>query len=369
MKSMKIIQPILVALVLYIVIILCIIFKMFGNEPDSTLKLQDLTIGSSKFIDKKFQHAKTLINFGLSKDIFKEKINILIQFVNATNNIRLQRHFYNLLESIISKSDTEFIIFITGDANDWMLAKSIIISIYKKIKQHFRLHPIMQYLDINAVTKELSKIILVMQDLFSSPAGSYYSKSLFFIPLALHRINSLRNVTHLIMIDVDIELRTDIRHLYNIFLQMGPEQLFGLAREQQPTYRHITSAYRKRHKKTAVGNPPPFGLTGFNSGVKLVNLTSLRHSKLYNSYLDYPVKLKHLADKFSFRGHLGDQDFFTLLSFLHKDMFYELPCQWNRQLCEWWRSIYPLVFDQYFNCTPPFFAVHGNCDTKIESYY
>ena len=217
------------------------------------------------------------------------------------------------------------------------------------------------------ITKALLDLDFV-QDLFSSHDDSYYRKSLFYIPLALHRIDSLQHVSQLVMFDIDMQLKTDVKDLYNIFQLMGPTHLYGLAREQQPIYRHLTSEFRKRHKFSVVGNPPPFGLTGFNSGTKLIRLTSLRHNKLYNSYLDDPLKLRRLADKFHFHGHLGDQDFFTLLSFLHKDLFYELPCQWNRQLCEWWRKIYPGIFDQYFNCTPPYFALHGNCATKISKY-
>eukprot|EP00794_Sanderia_malayensis_P015335 gene15335-16912_t len=146
---------------------------------------------------------------------------------------------------------------------------------------------------------------------------------------------------------------------------MSQDNIMGLAREQQPVYRHVLSNYRHRNPGTIVGDPPPNGLTGFNSGVKLMNLENMRNSELYNSIL-HRDNVTLLANKYNFRGHLGDQDFFSLVSFDHPSLFYTLPCQWNRQLCTWWKDNgYKDVFDAYFSCTEPFYVIHGNCNTPI----
>ena len=125
---------------------------------------------------------------------------------------------------------------------------------------------------------------------------------------------------------------------------------------------------RAKNDKTLIGDPPPNGLTGFNSGTILLDLKAMRDSVVYNRYIDNIQYLKKLIQKYNFKGHLGDQDFFTLLSFDHMDLFYTLPCQWNRQLCQWWKNDgYKNVFDSYFNCTPPYHILHGNCDSPIPS--
>lgn len=54
------------------------------------------------------------------------------------------------------------------------------------------------------------------------------------------------------------------------------------------------------------------GFPGFNSGVILLNIKKLRESPFFEDLLkcDY---VKNVTKKYVFRGHLGDQDFFTLL--------------------------------------------------------
>ena len=146
---------------------------------------------------------------------------------------------------------------------------------------------------------------------------------------------------------------------------MPASSVLALAREQQPVYRHVLWDYRNKHPNTKVGEPPPQGLTGFNSGVKLMNLDQMRKSAEYNAILQ-SVNATKVAKKYSFQGHLGDQDFFSLVSFEHPSLFHTLPCQWNRQLCTWWREHgYKDIFDSYFKCEPPYFVLHGNCNTPI----
>jgi lipopolysaccharide biosynthesis glycosyltransferase len=130
-------------------------------------------------------------------------------------------------------------------------------------------------------------------------------------------------------------------------------------------YRHTFYQYRGEHRGTLVGEPPPDGLPGFNSGVLLLDLDRMRQSSLYNSLLD-EENVHSLCDEFHFKGHLGDQDFFTLVGMRYRQLFYVLPCQWNRQLCQWWREHgYQDIFDQYFRCDGDVMIYHGNCNTPI----
>lgn len=132
-----------------------------------------------------------------------------------------------------------------------------------------------------------------------------------------------------------------------------------------PPTRHIFWQYRQEHPGTNVGEPPPDGLPGFNSGVLLLDLEAMRQSERYNRLLE-PAVVQQLASKFHFKGHLGDQDFFTLVGMEHPELFYILDCTWNRQLCTWWRDHgYSDVFEHYFRCDGHVRIYHGNCNTPI----
>ena len=167
------------------------------------------------------------------------------------------------------------------------------------------------------------------------------------------------------MLDSDLEFKSDIAELFGHFTSFSPSNIFGLAREQQPVYRHIFHMYRKEKPDTRIGGPPPNGLTGFNSGVLMMDLQRIRRSQLYQRILTDRT-IQDLAKKYEFQGHLGDQDFYTLLSLQHEELFYVLPCSWNRQLCTWWRDNgYSDVFQLYYNCAQPVHIYHGNCRTEI----
>ena len=145
--------------------------------------------------------------------------------------------------------------------------------------------------------------------------------------------------------------------------------MIGIAPELNPVYRHILYMYRLNHTDTPLGSPQPDGYQGYNSGVLLLQLSKLRSSQLYNSYL-MESTIKQLVGKYSFRGHLGDQDLYTLVGCeaAGRQLFYQLECTWNRQLCTWWRDHgYSKVFQDYFYCHGDVNIYHGNCNTEIPS--
>ncbi|MGH0155022.1 UNVERIFIED_CONTAM: hypothetical protein FKN15_041649 [Acipenser sinensis] len=135
----------------------------------------------------------------------------------------------------------------------------------------------------------------------------------------------------------------------------------SLARKQ----RHTFWAYRRENPDSKVGDPPPGGSPGFNSGVMLLDLEAMRRSEPYNQLLE-PQSVSRLADKYRFQGHLGDQDFFTMIGMEHPSLFHVLDCAWNRQLCTWWKDHgYGDVFQLYYHCQGPVKIYHGNCNTPI----
>ncbi|XP_068137254.1 xyloside xylosyltransferase 1 isoform X2 [Hyperolius riggenbachi] len=173
------------------------------------------------------------------------------------------------------------------------------------------------------------------------------------------------NITRIIQLDLDLKFKTNIRELFEEFDNFLQASVIGIAQEMQPVYRHTFWQYRRENPNTKVGEPPPEGMPGFNSGVMLLNLEAMRQSKLYNQLLE-PTAVRQLAEKYHFKGHLGDQDFFSMIGMEHPELFYVLDCSWNRQLCTWWKDHgYADIFDQYYKCESHIKILHGNCNTPI----
>jgi lipopolysaccharide biosynthesis glycosyltransferase len=221
--------------------------------------------------------------------------------------------------------------------------------------------------DIDTMAKQLHEIVKPLQEHFSAHPGAYYSDSLFFLSVAVHRVMP-QSVHQAIMLDADLKFYTDIKELYKLFGKFSANQVIGIANEMQPVYRHTFYQFRNKYPETLVGSPPPDGKPGFNSGVLLLNLDNMRKSELYNAQINRDM-IKTLADKYSFKGHLGDQDFFTLLGMEYDDLLYVLPCSWNRQLCQWWKDKgYESIFDLYHTCEEKVNVYHGNCNTAIPDF-
>ncbi|KAM3619100.1 uncharacterized protein V6R79_003018 [Siganus canaliculatus] len=218
--------------------------------------------------------------------------------------------------------------------------------------------------DVVELTQKLFPIVEAMQKHFSAGSGAYYSDAIFFLSVAMHHIMP-ESLTRIVQLDLDLKYRTNIRDLFQEFDRFPPGAVIGITREMQPVYRHTFWQYRKEYPQTKVGDPPPDGLPGFNSGVMLLDLGAMRSSTLYNQLLE-PSNVTKLADQYRFRGHLGDQDFFTMIGMEHPELFYPLACGWNRQLCTWWRDHgYGDVFQLYYRCGGPVYIYHGNCNTPI----
>lgn len=216
---------------------------------------------------------------------------------------------------------------------------------------------------MNAVLKPLKDLINFVRPHFSFKQGAYYSDGLFYISIGLFKVMPLKKV---ILIDADVKFLGDIQVLNKYFDNFSSEAVIGIAREQQPVYRHVLYEYRRLNQGTKIGDPPPEGIPGFNSGILLLDLEKMKRSNLYNSILNNSTIILNLIDKYKFKGHLGDQDFYTLINFEYPELFYTLPCNWNRQLCQWWkRHGYRDVFDLYHSCNGTIHLLHGNCNSLI----
>lgn len=172
--------------------------------------------------------------------------------------------------------------------------------------------------------------------------------------------------------------------------RFGESTLFALAPELSPVYHHILYQWKQSHPGSLFGEPSYKGFAGLNSGVVLMNLDAIRLSEEYQeciskSFVDkitakysfkvrwivrvwrqVPTSVSTFYHFFLLQGHLGDQDFYTLLALERPHLIEILPCTWNRQLCEWWRHHgYADTFDEFARCDGTVNIYHGNCNSRI----
>ena len=204
-----------------------------------------------------------------------------------------------------------------------------------------------------------------MMKYFSNESNLYYNRTIFFVEAVLHKVLP-EVIKKVLVFDIDVKFNSSVLKLYHHFQYFSQSNLIGLAYEQQPTYMHYTAEYRKRNPSTQIGKPPPAGIPGFNSGVILMDLEKIRNCDIYNKLLFSPINLRDIVDKYLFSGNLGDQDYFTLLSFEYPEFFYVLPCSWNRQLCRWFETQeYHEYFSAFHNCQGNIDLYHGNCNSTL----
>lgn len=247
------------------------------------------------------------------------------------------------------------------DTSSQRIAQGILQGVQETLKKNMKV----TFYDVNQIAKDLKSLVAAMQPHFSSQPGSYYSDSLFFLSLGLHHI-APKSMSRAAMFDIDTKLQSDVGDLFDLFESFGNETLFGLAPELSPVYRHVLYLYRSKNPLSKIGDPlANDGFPGLNSGVILFALDRLRNSSLYPQLI-HAVNVTGLASKYSFKGHLGDQDYYTLLGFEHPELVTVLPCNWNRQLCTWWSDHgYRDVMPQYAHCEGKIHVWHGNCNTPI----
>ncbi|XP_039344077.1 xyloside xylosyltransferase 1 isoform X2 [Mauremys reevesii] len=91
--------------------------------------------------------------------------------------------------------------------------------------------------DVDVLTEQLFPVVEAMQKHFSAGSGSYYSDSIFFLSVAMHRIMPTE-IERIIQVDLDLKYKTNIRELFEEFDHFPQGAVIGIAREMQPVYRY-----------------------------------------------------------------------------------------------------------------------------------
>ncbi|XP_046754371.1 xyloside xylosyltransferase 1 isoform X1 [Gallus gallus] len=89
--------------------------------------------------------------------------------------------------------------------------------------------------DVSELTEKLFPIVEAMQKHFSAGSGTYYSDSIFFLSVAMHRIMP-KEITQIIQVDLDLKYKANIRDLFEEFDNFQEGAVIGIAREMQPVY-------------------------------------------------------------------------------------------------------------------------------------
>ncbi len=289
-----------------------------------------------------------------------ETVHVLFTFTNVDKKPDLQRKFsvciQSLFEHLVLPEKTTLVLHFVADPGSRAYGEKALAR-FRRPGVDFVFH------DVAGMVQPIAPLIAKLQERFSSPGGNYRDP-IFFLGVGLHRILP-PEIGKVIKLDFDILLRSNVIDLQKELAAFQDTNVIGLGPELQPVYRRGLRKYRDENPTTRAGSPLPEGQPGLNAGVTLFDLDRMRRSEAYNAALE-PAAIDALATKYHFKGHLGDQDFYTLLSFEHEELFYKLDCAYNRQLCTWWKDhSEPGVFDVYHACPGEPKIYHGNCSTAI----
>jgi len=181
-----------------------------------------------------------------------------------------------------------------------------------------------------------------------------YQDDIFFIAPFYHTMFPL--LDHMIVLDVDIEFKSDLSDLYEHFSKFERTQMIGLANELSPYYLKNLKAYKSMHRRSPEGLPGFY--QGFNTGVALYNLTRMRQSEIYTKELQF-TNMEDLVKRYAVDGYVGDQEWLTQLSWKLPQLFHLLPCQFNQQKADF-SAIYPGTWEAYHDCEEPSKIIHNN---------
>jgi len=151
------------------------------------------------------------------------------------------------------------------------------------------------------------------------PSFGHTHLDLFFIGPFYHQL--LPHLDQVIVVDLDLEFRVGIDQVYKLFSHFTEHQVMGLVGDQSAYYPFMTS-----------GSGP--ARQGLNSGLVLFQLSKMRHSAEYNRQLNKTM-MHELSNRYMPHADwsLGDQDWFSLLSWQAPDLVATLPCQFNVLQC------------------------------------
>jgi len=290
-------------MILVIFIFFCLYVQYYSGDTRKDNEIIDVSL--DKYFHNKLLSAEEV------KSPRLDFINLaLIVCGVKEDNIKkgIMPALFRLITSIFesSKGTPVNFIFIT-DMQSWKTVKRLMINVLDDLEYNY-----------NKTYKMTISIRKYAQDLFY--IGPFYG-------------NCFKHLNRLLVLDIDLEVNQDLGQLYNLFNQMKREEMIGVVADNTGYY-HFPMKYLLKNSSYKVNTRDEERLRGFNTGVVLYNLDRMRESKLYQSGLTpenfLTVRKEGMIPEVELS--LGDQDYFTLLSWRYPQLFKILPCEWNRQI-------------------------------------
>ncbi|XP_043926761.1 xyloside xylosyltransferase 1 [Protopterus annectens] len=241
-----------------IVILLCaalavFIFYYFGSERENftstTKRIKENRAiqqaeGDARFsVEIKDASLKSYVISSVeqeAKNITKKGVayHILMMFTKVDKNWGLQEKFKAAMTSMTKYcrlDDNEVLhLHFVSDSRSKEYCESILDGLLHGALFKYKI----TFHDVNALTEKLAPIVEAMQKHFSSGSGTYYSDSIFFLSVAMHRIMP-SEISRIVQLDLDVKYRTNIRELFEEFDKFPSGAVLGIAREMQPVYRYV----------------------------------------------------------------------------------------------------------------------------------
>lgn len=175
----------------------------------------------------------------------KECLHLALIYTKADELVGLDDKLTRSLLSILRFSDQnlKLCVHLITDYPSHRRAKNVINRIDKSAIKAALSKTVFYFHHVQVITKPIDALLPTLELHFSYKPGSYYSGSVFFTSLILHRV--FRDIDQSILLDVDVQLNGNLTDLNDYFDHFQPNALIGIAFEQQPVYRHLLHEYRR----------------------------------------------------------------------------------------------------------------------------
>lgn len=343
-----------------------------------------------RIVDDEYVHVAMIVTNIMRSS--KNESGILVEMQMEGENTKLLQYLKKFLSSLLfhSTGTKLHLIWMTDEDSEEHLRKVIKDEVGKflsetvikpshiTVKDFNRIFPerlLCEFVNIESIVKDRQSEINAMKNHFGHhiPPGTVfkpkdgigpdvvgtqkYTLNLFYVVPFYHLVFP-EDLEKLVVLDIDLEIKTDLSKLHNEFNNFQEGQGIGLANDQTPHYRSLLSEFRKFNPETQAGEVGFY--QGFNTGVALYNLAVMRASDTYLKSVE-PNRVVELATKYKLRGTVGDQDWLTVLSWESPNLFHRLPCQFNVQTdqvynTEKWKDLWP----KYHNCPNRTLILHRN---------
>lgn len=185
-------------------------YKPATENENKTLQGQPLASPLNVTSDR--SHRPVTLLTPVDTNVIRENVfNVWCIFTKVHSNAPLKSKFKTFLTSLLKHSNARLRLNLVSDNSSLPIAKDLLQSLTRSMKKPLDV----DYYDVVACATEIEDIVGAMKPHFSSQPGTYYSDSLFYLSLGLHRLAKDQN--RAVLFDVDIKLQADAADIFREF--------------------------------------------------------------------------------------------------------------------------------------------------------